>query len=91
MVRLSKKALNTALLTQGINVNMLARRSNIHGNTISQYLHCDSNIRYSTAFKLATALNVSPFDLIEESGADDDDDRRIYRAGKAATGKRKVK
>lgn len=88
MVRISKEALRRAMIANGVDVSTLAQGSNIHVSNVSKLLNHGGGSRYSTAFKLATTLNVSPFDLIEESGTDDDDDRHIYRAGKA-TGKRK--
>lgn len=91
MVKLSRKALNAAMLTQGINVAMLARGSNVNQNTIARYLRSGGNIRHDTAFNLATALGVSPFDLIEETGgAGDDDCRRVYHAGKATRKEKKI-
>ena len=65
MQTVSKERLATAMIQRGVGTDSLSRSAGVNKRRVSELSNRGGVARNSTIFKLATALNIEPTDLIE--------------------------
>lgn len=64
MLRLNTEALQRAMQREGLSQREVARRANLHYNTLYAIIHGKQEATLTTVSRLADVLGVSPFALL---------------------------
>ena len=67
MQQVSKERLAAAMIQRGVGTDLLSRSAGVNKRRVSELSNRGGVARNSTIYKLATALNVEPLDLLEQA------------------------
>ena len=67
MQQVSKERLAAAMIQRGVGTDSLSRSAGVNKRRVSELSNRGGVARNSTIYKLATALNVEPLDLLEQA------------------------